>query len=47
MNVNAVVVAAILRILRAEHVGEFRRTFATASVKVLADTELMLTSLIA
>src|SRR5262252_7570798 len=47
MNVNAVVVAAILRILRAEHVGEFRRTFATASVKVLGDSELMLTSLIA
>src|SRR5262249_29206616 len=47
MKVNAVVAAAILRILRVEHVGEFRCAFATPFIKVLADTERMLTSLIA
>jgi hypothetical protein len=42
MNVNAVVVAAIWRILRAEREREFVRTAVTALVEMPECTEVML-----
>jgi hypothetical protein len=45
MKVNAVVVAAIRRNLRAHREGEFRRTSATVLAEVAIRPELMLTSL--